>query len=86
MENLGCCRLCGAQLTSTGTPMYCSAEHRFAHSLQLLDAAATPHHGINPVEIERVEPSELVSTDNQGSQGHKRQKNKRGKRGDTVQE
>ena len=47
------CRLCGAPLMPTGKKLYCSAEHRFIDSLRRLEAAATAHYSINPVEIEQ---------------------------------
>ena len=47
------CLVCDAPLRPTRKELYCSAEHKFKHSLRLLEAAATPHHGINPVEIEQ---------------------------------
>jgi hypothetical protein len=44
------CLFCGVELDSDG--LFCSPEHKFSHCLKLLQEAATPHHGINPVEAE----------------------------------
>jgi hypothetical protein len=37
---------------------FCSAKHRLFHLRRILDAAATEHFGINPVESEEMPPPE----------------------------
>ena len=59
---VGNCLLCGAPLAPTGKSSFCSPEHKFLRSLRLLEAAATAHHGINPVEIEQAFDSEDMAT------------------------
>src|SRR5947207_1683055 len=66
------CLVCDAPLRPTRKELYCSAEHKFKHSLRLLEAAATPHYGINPVEIEQE--SDAVKGSNEERQPLRRQR------------
>jgi hypothetical protein len=46
------CLVCNAPLKRAGLEPFCSSKHRLQHLRKLLDEAATPYYGINPVELE----------------------------------
>jgi len=78
------CLFCGVRLNSKqGAGLFCSPEHKFSHCLKLLQEAATPHHGINPVEAEHFGTAALESKSVEANPSPKRRATKRSHRRET---